>query len=62
VARAYRGDTRVRAHLPAPLAGTIEGHRDGRRLAKDDRHILPGHDGDVMRRHKKVSDLVAVLE
>jgi glyoxylase-like metal-dependent hydrolase (beta-lactamase superfamily II) len=40
----------------------IDGFEQIRRLAQDDQHILPGHDGAVMRRHKNVSDLVAVLE
>jgi len=39
----------------------IDGFERIRELAKDDAHILPGHDGDVMRRHERVNELVAVL-
>lgn len=44
------------------VPGFIDGFEQIRRLATDDAHILPGHDGDVMRRHQNLSDLVAVLE
>jgi glyoxylase-like metal-dependent hydrolase (beta-lactamase superfamily II) len=62
-AHTYRN---IAENKPFPTLHDVPNFLDGfeqiRRLAKDDAHILPGHDGDVMRRHKKVSDLVAVLE
>ena len=56
----------LRERRPHTVIHDIPNYLDGLelmlRLAKDESHILPGHDPDAFHRHKRVSDLVAVLE
>lgn len=40
----------------------LDGFETIKRLAKDENHILPGHDAEVMKRQKRISDNVCVLE
>jgi glyoxylase-like metal-dependent hydrolase (beta-lactamase superfamily II) len=63
VTHTYRN---LRENRPHPVLHDIPNYLDSlallRRLAKDENHILPGHDSDAFKRHKQVSEFVAVLE
>lgn len=56
----------LKESVPFTTLHDIPQYMDGfdlmRRLAKDQEHILPGHDGEVMRRYRNLSDYVAVME
>jgi glyoxylase-like metal-dependent hydrolase (beta-lactamase superfamily II) len=56
----------LRTNTPGPIICDVPGYLEGfelmRKLAKDERHILPGHDMEVMRVNPRVSELIAVLE
>ena len=44
------------------VPGYLDGFETIKRLAKDEQHIFPGHDAEVMKRHLHVSENVCVLE
>src|SRR5262249_52922346 len=40
------------------VPGYLDGFETIKRMAKDENHILPGHDAEVMKRQKRVDDNV----
>jgi glyoxylase-like metal-dependent hydrolase (beta-lactamase superfamily II) len=56
----------LKENVPFTTLHDIPHYVDGfdlmRGLAKDEDHILPGHDAEVMRRYRNQSDFVAVME
>ncbi len=56
----------LRDNRPTPIIHNVPEYLDGyetiRRLARDESYIFPGHDAEVMRRHRPVAEDVVMLE
>jgi len=56
----------LRTNTPSTIMCDVPGYLDGfdtlRRLAKDERHILPGHDIEALHINRRLSERIAVLE
>jgi glyoxylase-like metal-dependent hydrolase (beta-lactamase superfamily II) len=56
----------LRTDTPSTIICDVPGYLDGfdtlRRLAKDERHILPGHDIEALQVNPRLTERIAVLE
>ena len=56
----------LRTNTPSPIICDVPEYLDGfetlRRLAKDERHILPGHDIEALHVNRRLTERISVLE